>query len=60
MKREWLDHNAELCADFIQAHVQRMLAERDAEIADLNRQIKYLEARLAVEKQSAYPKVTAA
>lgn len=49
--REWLEHSAKSIEEYVGGIVGIIIAERDAEIAHLNAQVKYLENRLAKEQE---------
>lgn len=49
--REWNTHSAKAIEEYIGGIVGTIVADRDAEIAHLRSEIKYLENRLAKEQE---------
>lgn len=49
--REWNTHSAKAIEEYVGGIVGTIIADRDAEIAHLRSEVKYLEGRLAKEKE---------
>lgn len=49
--RDWLNHSPKAIEEYVGGLVGIIVAEYAAEVAHLKREVAYLEARLAAEKQ---------